>query len=394
MPRERLFLLAGFFLGSFGWNVCWPFLPLRVQEVGVGGLAEVARISGYIAGGSNLITAMLAPWWSMAGERWGFRRQVIRAHLGMGTAMGAIGLARVPLELVGAGALLGMLGGNYPHYMALVAMRAAPNEVGRVIGDLQAAGQLGATLGPLLGGAIASQFGVPLAFFTATAISFGAALMIATQVTPDRGLGRARGESGGLRDALRDPRTRWLMAILVVGDAGIQGLRPLIPIVIATRTDDPGEIAAVTGVVATMVTGGGILSALTLGRAAKNIHPRRILVVSLPVACLFAAAIPFATTIPLLVGVWTLLGIAGGSISPCVFAWMGRNGAGGSGFALLASTSMLGFAIGPALMGQLTVYGLDLPFYGAAALAGATIALIALYRDRAGIIAPGDPRSP
>src|SRR5207245_3956035 len=141
-------------------NVCWPFLPLRVQSVGIGDLGEVARLSGLLAGAANLITALLGPAWIFLGERFGYRLQVMRAHLGTGLTMCGIGLARTPAQLAGAAAGLGLLGGNYPHYLALAATRASAADVGRVLGDIQAAGQTGGTLGPLIGGVVASQMGL------------------------------------------------------------------------------------------------------------------------------------------------------------------------------------------------------------------------------------------
>jgi DHA1 family multidrug resistance protein-like MFS transporter len=193
--REHWPLLLGFCLGSMAWNVAWPFLPLRVQAAGVGDLTEVARLSGLLAGGSNLVTALLGPLWSALGERFGYRWQILRAHVGTGLSMGALGLARTPLELAGAGVMLGTLGGNYPHYVALAASRAAPAEVGRVIGELQAAGQLGATIGPLIGGLVASQLEVSASFLLTGLISWSGGLMIALTVRPDGGLAGRGGRS-------------------------------------------------------------------------------------------------------------------------------------------------------------------------------------------------------
>src|SRR5258708_35575666 len=106
-PRERLALLIGFGLGSLAWNFCWPFLPLRVEAVGVTDLGEIARISGLLAGATNLITAILGPGWILLGERFGYKYQVMRAHLGTAVSMSAIGLARVPIQLAGAATMLG-----------------------------------------------------------------------------------------------------------------------------------------------------------------------------------------------------------------------------------------------------------------------------------------------
>src|SRR5262245_26460418 len=177
--------MVGFGPGSLAWNVGWPFLPLRVQAVGVADLGEVARLAGLLALPANLVSAALGPWWASLGERFGYKLQIMRAHLGTGLSMAALGLARTPLELAGSATLLGALGGNYPHYMALAASRTPPSEVGRVVGDLQAAGQVGGTIGPLIGGLVAGSWGLTPSFVLSGLISASSALMIAGLVRPE-----------------------------------------------------------------------------------------------------------------------------------------------------------------------------------------------------------------
>src|SRR5579884_2708987 len=242
--RERLACMVGFGIGSLAWNVCWPFLPLQVLAVGVGDLADVARLAGLLAGGTNFVTALLGPLWSALGERFGYRRQILRAHLGTAVSMSLFGLARTPLGLVGGGATLGALGGNYPHYMALVATRTPAADVGRVVGDMQAAGQIGGTIGPLIGGVVAGEFGLPAAFFASSLVGLSALVVVGLFVRPDAPTRRevASGPArGSVRAAFGRPEQRRLMLLLLVGDTAAQGLRPLIPVLIAARLSDPAE---------------------------------------------------------------------------------------------------------------------------------------------------------
>jgi MFS transporter, DHA1 family, multidrug resistance protein len=378
--RERLALLIGFGLGSLAWNFCWPFLPLRVEAVGVTDLGEIARISGLLAGATNFITAMLGPLWIILGERFGYKYQVMRAHLGTAVSMSAIGLARLPLQLAGAATMLGTFGGNYPHYLAIAASRTSPAEVGQVVGDLQAAGQIGSTIGPLIGGLIASQLGLTASFTFSSFVSFSALLVVFLTVRPDRPkAGERSATRGSLRLALARPEHRWLMVVFLVGDAGIQGLRPLIPVIISQRVSDPATVVTTTGITATLAMAGTVVSALAVGRLSARVAPAVILRITLPIASISAATIPFAQgTLPLLAA-WAFLGLAAGATTPAVFAWLGRLSPGSSGaFALLATVNMLDFAIGPAIMGQASIYGLDWPFR-LAALSTAGAAIFVLF---------------
>lgn len=378
---ERLVLLAGFGLGSLAWNVCWPFLSLRVQAVGVGDLGEVARFTGLLAVPANMLSAALGPLWSALGERFGYRLQIVRAHLGTAGSMVVLGLARTPAELAGATTLLGAMGGNYPHYMALAATRSAPAEVGRVVGDMQAAGQIGGTIGPLIGGVIAARYGLTPAFVASGIVSAAAAVMIVALVrerAPAVGDVQTR-PRGSLKAAFARPEQRRLMGLFLLGETSAQGLRPLIPIVLTERLADSSTIATLSGVAATLVTAATVVAALAVGRLSRRIEPRRMLMALLPAGALLAAAIPAAPGVLVPIVLWTAMSLASGAVAPAVFAWLGRmDGSGAGGYALLASTSMLGYALGPVLMGQASVYGLEWPFRLSGAMMLATALLIAL----------------
>jgi DHA1 family multidrug resistance protein-like MFS transporter len=391
-------LMLGFGLGSFAWNLCAPFLALRIQELGVADLGEVARQAGFLVGCSSLLNAALAPAWSWVGARSGFRWQVLRAHTGTAIGWTLFGLASTPLHMAGAAVALGGLSGNYPHYVALVAARSTAAEMGRAVGDLQAASQIGNTLGPLVGGLIASRLGVQSTFFVSAGLSLVAVAMALALVPADsvRGARRSDGESMGT--AWRRPQQRWLMAFLVVADTGIIGLRPLVPVVLRLRLDDPATLAAATGVTTTLATAGTIVGAIVVGRISRRIEPRQVLIATLPLAAICISLVPFAPNVPALITLWALAGLAGGATTPAAFAWLGRvapRAAGG--YALLASTSMATYAIGPVIMGQASTTSLDLPFYVAAG-ATAVAALMALTSPAARAPAParlapsGEPR--
>jgi MFS transporter, DHA1 family, multidrug resistance protein len=383
MSRGRRWLwplLFGIAMQTFAWNVCLPFLPLRIQELGAANLGDVARQAGFLIGMSSLMNTALATPWSWVGARFGYRRQVLRAHAGTALGWTLMGLARTPLQMGGAAITLGALSGNYPHYVALAAARAAPNAIGQVIGDMQAASQVGMTLGPLLGGLVASQAGVQPTFFVSAALSMAAFVMVLLVVPADTGRAAQRSEGEGLVAAWRRPEQRWLMAILLVGDSGIIGLRPLIPVMLSARIDDPPTLAAATGITTTLATTGAIVAAVTVGRISRWVAPSRVLAVSLPLAALCVALMPFTSGVPALTALWALSGMASGATTPAVFAWLGRiTTRGVGGYSLLANTSMATFALGPILMGQASTTSLDLPFFLAAGTA-AGAALLVLFR--------------
>ena len=375
-------LLLGIGLQTFAWNVCQPFLPLRIQELGALELGQVARQAGFLLGISSLLNTALATPWAWAGARFGYRWQVLRAHAGTALGWALMGLARTPQQMTGAAIALGGLSGNYPHYVALAAARATSGQIGQAIGDMQAAAQVGMTLGPLLGGLVASQVGVQPTFFVSAALSLLAVVMALALVPADTGRAAQRSDGEGIAAAWRRPEQRWLMGILLAGDAGIIGLRPLIPVVLSARIQDASTLAAATGIATTLATAGSIVAAVAIGRVSRWVAPGRVLIVTLPLAAVCVALVPFTAGVPALIALWALSGIASGATTPAVFAWLGRvTPRGTGGYTLLANTSMATYALGPILMGQVSATSLDLPFYLAAgaaisaAAAGARLSL-------------------
>jgi len=180
------------------------------------------------------------------------------------------------------------------------------------------------------------------------------------------------------------------MALLLVADAPIVGLRPLLPVMLSARISDPSTLAVTTGIASTLATGGTIVAALVVGRLTRSLPPGRILTVSLPLTAALVVLLPFAPTVPVLIALWTCAGLAAGATSPSAFSWLGRvvssdgKKSGGPAYSLLASTSMGAFAIGPIVMGQVTAISLFVPFALAATCAAtaAIAAFTALGRER------------
>jgi MFS family permease len=231
---------------------------------------------------------------------------------------------------------------------------------------------------------IASQLGLTASFTLSSVVSFSALLLVFFAVRPDRSKSSERSTNrGGLRAAFARAEHRWLMVIFLAGDAGIQGLRPLIPVIISQRVADPATVVTMTGVTATLAMSGTVVAALAVGRLSAHVTPSTILRVTLPIAALAAAIVPFAQGTLVLLAAWAFLGLASGATTPAVFAWLGRLSPGSSGaFALLATINMLDFAIGPAVMGQASIYGLDWPFRIAAATTAAAFLFVMFSRPR------------
>ena len=71
-----------------------PFLPLYVAQLGVKSQADVVQWSGIAFGATFFGTAITAPIWGKLADRYGRKRMLVRAAIGMAVVMSLIGMAR------------------------------------------------------------------------------------------------------------------------------------------------------------------------------------------------------------------------------------------------------------------------------------------------------------
>src|SRR5437773_1668805 len=84
----------------------------------------------------------------------------------------------------------------------------------RAVGDMQAAGQIGGTIGPLIGGVVAGELGLPAAFFASSLVGLSAIVVVGLFVRPDATRHRevvAGPARTSLRAAFARPEQRRLM---------------------------------------------------------------------------------------------------------------------------------------------------------------------------------------
>src|ERR1051325_5374970 len=72
-------------LCSLGFALCWPFIPLMVRSFGVH--EHVETWVGYMMLSFYAVSFVFAPIWGGIADHFGRKIMVLRAMLGMGTAM-------------------------------------------------------------------------------------------------------------------------------------------------------------------------------------------------------------------------------------------------------------------------------------------------------------------
>ncbi len=175
--RNLVFIWLGVFVGLLGANFVFPFMPLYIKELGVAAKSERAYWTGITASASGLSLTLTAPLWGALADRYGRKPMFIRALVGAGILIGAMGLVQAVWQLVLLRFLMGAFAGTMGAAAALVAATTPREKVGQALGALQT-GQFAANmLGPVVGGVVAASLGIRESFFFCASLYLVAAVL-------------------------------------------------------------------------------------------------------------------------------------------------------------------------------------------------------------------------
>ena len=169
---------AAVFAGIFSFSFIFPFIPLYVKTLGVDDPARAALWSGLVAGMGGVGMFFGAPVWGMVGDRFGRKKNMVRALLGTGLALALTGLSTNVYQLLAFRLVGGFMSGIPPTAMALVASQAPRDRTAFCMGLLQMAIFSGTTFGPLIGGFLTGWLGFQASFFVAGSILGFMALVV------------------------------------------------------------------------------------------------------------------------------------------------------------------------------------------------------------------------
>jgi DHA1 family multidrug resistance protein-like MFS transporter len=167
--RKTLWILmVCVFLTSMSYTLVIPFLPIYLLELGVSD-EWVNLWAGIVFSASFLVGAIAAPLWGSLADKYGKRKMVIRASLGLSISYVLFSLVSSPWELLACRILQGITGGFVPAAMTIAAATSPTQRLSMNLGMMQSATALGGIVGPLFGGIFAEWLGIRSAFIVSSA---------------------------------------------------------------------------------------------------------------------------------------------------------------------------------------------------------------------------------
>jgi DHA1 family multidrug resistance protein-like MFS transporter len=275
----------------------------------------------------------------------------------------------------------GSLTGTVFAAQALVAAAVPEKETGRSMGLLQMSVFMGATIGPVGGGAVAQ-----LISFRATYVGAGLLLAAATAVVfafvwePERRTVASESAESrpSMRSVLSVPAFAAAIALILLAQLAGTSLYPLIPLFVQDLLGSAQNVAGATGwlMAASAITGG--IGSYVAGRLYRRLGAPRLLAVTIALSALLLLPQAFVHTFLTFVLLRCAGALAFGALVSVVGTLAATSSppdAKGTAFGLMGAASSLGFGAGPLIGGTLAAAAGIRPVF---ALAAATLGIVPL----------------
>ncbi len=300
--RNMRALAVGTFCNTLGFTVCFPYLALIVQELGVH--SHLETWVGGIAGGFFTISFLLAPVWGSFADHFGRKSMVLRAGLGMSIGFALLGFAGTLPWFLPFFVLVGTCNGYVPAAIALVATNTPRRYMGRALTTVQSAALIGTTCGPAVGALLAGRLPIYRDLFW---VSCGMSLLAGSVALLFAREDALRPEAPFRLTVLRDTRTilriptLWvLLLVSFLFSTAMFGSTTVIALyVLEIAGEAPGgglSLEAWVGVATLALTISSAAAAPLWGRWLDRFEPGRVLALSLLSGMLASWIFPFVQT--------------------------------------------------------------------------------------------------
>ncbi|MBI4303354.1 MAG: MFS transporter, partial [Chloroflexi bacterium] len=334
-----------------------PFLPLFVQQMGEFSNREAAFWSGVVIGASGIAMFISAPLWGVMADRWGRKPMLLRSLFGAAIVASLTGLAPNVYYLVALRSAHGVLSGTVAAASALIATTTPRDKLPFAMGLLSMAMFVGSTLGPLVGGFLADQYGYRTTFFvTAVLLLIGG--VITTVFVTEKFERPEKARATSFSSILQVASSSAIIPLLVVEftlQAGPQMIAPIIPLFIR-EMEPAGATATTSGLAFSLM---GLLSAISgtlAGHFGGRISLKKILIFSCLGAGLLYLPPIWSVTVAQLVIFFAITGLPKGGLMTSSNAMVGLSvtqSQQGVAYGVAQSARALGNGMGPLIGGSL-----------------------------------------
>lgn len=269
------------FLCCASYTSCIPFLPVYImREMGVDP-SEVNFWAGISFAVTFLGCTVMAPYWGALADHVGQRKMAIRAGYGLALTYFLTGACQDIYQLIGVRILCGVVAGFVPACMSMASSSLPESRMGWGMGLMQTALSSGTIMGPLMGGYMASWFGMRMSFYVGSIALFTATTAVMF-IVKDMTILQKGGFSASslwhdLQDSLRNKELRFIMFMFFMVQTCVMTIQPLITMYGGQLMGAMGDEAVkMSGVIFSLAGFAGIIAAPFWGKRGQSYDYVRI----------------------------------------------------------------------------------------------------------------------
>ena len=263
------------FLCCASYTSCIPFLPVYImREMGVDP-SEVNFWAGISFAVTFLGCTVMAPYWGALADHVGQRKMAIRAGYGLALTYFLTGACQDIYQLIGVRILCGVVAGFVPACMSMASSSLPESRMGWGMGLMQTALSSGTIMGPLMGGYMASWFGMRMSFYVGSIALFTATTAVMF-IVKDMTILQKGGFSASslwhdLQDSLRNKELRFIMFMFFMVQTCVMTIQPLITMYVGQLMGAMGDEAVkMSGVIFSLAGFAGIIAAPFWGKRGQS----------------------------------------------------------------------------------------------------------------------------
>ena len=268
-------LWVAVFLCCASYTSCIPFLPVYLlRELNVAE-ADVNFWAGICFAVTFLGCTVMAPYWGALADHVGQRKMALRAGYGLAITYFLTGVCQDVYQLMGVRILCGVVAGFVPACMSMASSSLPESRMGWGMGLMQTAMASGSIMGPLLGGYMASWFGMRMSFYVGSLALFAATtavmLVVKDMTILQKGDFSAISLWRDLKDSLRNKELRFIMFMFFMIQTCVMTIQPLITLYVGQLMGAMGDEAVkMSGVIFSLAGFAGILAAPFWGKRGQR----------------------------------------------------------------------------------------------------------------------------
>ena len=367
---------------SSSYTMLIPFLPIYMQSE-LGATADnVSLWSGVTYAITFAISAFVSPIWGKLSDKMGKKPMIIRASFLLAITYFLGGIVRTPFELFLVRAFQGIASGLWPACLVMMSACVPKNKIGISMGLMQSANICGGIIGPLLGGILATAFGMRNSFYVgAVALSLITVTTILfikePPVAPEKEINKAQNTS--YLTFIKDKNILILLLCVCMTNLVILQIQPIVSLYVQQLSHNSDKAVLLTGFIMSLGGIAGALASPIWGKTGQKVGFYKTITIAFISAGLLMSLQGVPNSLVLYGLMQFLCGLGFSGIFPSansILVLLTPPSSRGMGFGSLFSAQMIGGALGPVIGGVIVSF---MSFNTVYIISGSILFVIGIY---------------